>query len=232
MLCLLAAVAGLGTAAGPARSTALLKADLVRACALCDRGFSARPATRRRIDELVQQLIPLSDVEDCTAGLDGTIDGRPTPIVALWELVYTDAADVIALGANPFIVVGSVYQDIRQPPVSLNLIELSPRGLNAQLSLDTTFRLKVSTRAYVRSPKRAGLSFEQVGGTPLTFLGAAILPSFAPPSLNLPSSQEQAETGRAYFDIKYLDEDMLIIKQSSPGGYFVSVRASDFSNDE
>jgi hypothetical protein len=218
-----------------ASTVAALKADLVRACALCDRGFSARPAQRRKIDALVEQLAPLSTCAEPTAGLDGSVmEGRPTPIVGLWELVYTDAPDVSSLVVNPLTVVGSIYQDIRQPPEVLNVIELSPRVLNAQRSLDTTFRVKVFARALARSPTRVGLAFEKFGGTPVSFFGADVPPWLSPPTLSLPSLPfglaeplaEQLRDG-AFFDVEYLDGDLLIIRQNR-GGYFVSVRVDDY----
>jgi hypothetical protein len=224
--------------AARASAVAALKADLVRACALCDRGFSARPAQRRKIDALVAQLAPLSPCAEPTAGLDGSVvEGRPTPIVGLWELVYTDAADVSSLVVNPLTIVGSIYQDIRQPPEVVNVIELSPRVLSAQRALDTTFRVKVFARALARSPTRAGLAFEKLGGTPVSFFGADVPPWLSPPTLSLgglPSLPfglaeplaEQIRDG-AFFDVDYLDGDLLVIRQNR-GGYFVSVRVDDY----
>lgn len=215
------------------RTVASLKAELVRAGALCDRGFSARPAARERARALIEALAALNECADATAGLDGSsAPGRATPIVGLWELIYTDARDVTSLGLNPLVVVGSIYQDIRNPPEVLNLIELSPRALNAQLALDTTFRLEVGTRAIPRSPSRAGLAFLKVGGKPVSLFGSAVPAFFAPPPLELPfpfgpggPAEAQAESGGAFFDVAFLDDEMLVIRQGAPGGYFVSLRA-------
>lgn len=223
-----------GVLGSPPRPTAsALKSELIRAGAQCDRGFSARPAARARALRLIEELVALNECKDATAGLDGSvITGRPTPIVGLWELIYTNAADVTTLGLNPLLITGSIYQDIRRPPEVVNIIELSPRALNAQLALDTTFRLEVITRAIPRSPSRAGLAFLKVGGRPLSLFGNLVPAAFSPPTLDLPFPfgpggpvERQAESGGAFFDVAYLDPEMLIIRQGSPGGYFVSLRA-------
>lgn len=226
--------------AARAATVGALKADLIRACALCDRGFSARPAQRRKIDSLVAELAPLSACAEPTAGLDGSVvDGRPTPIVGLWELVYTDSPDVSSLGLNPLTIVGAIYQDIRQPPEVVNVIELSPRILNAQPALDTTLRVKVFARALARSPARVGLAFERLGGAPVTFLGADVPPWLSPPALDLrallpfglgepAAEQPRDERGAgAFFDVVYLDGELLVIK-ANRGGVYVSVRVDDY----
>ena len=33
--------------------------------------------------------------------------------------------------------------------------------------------------------------------------------------------------GPSYFDVLYLDDDMLVIRQNEPGGIFISVRESE-----
>lgn len=219
-----------------------LKADLLRACALCDRGFSARPSDRTKIDGLVAQLEAVSPATSPTDGLQpyGAPPGEPT-IVGLWELLYASGADVTSLGANPLVSVGSIFQDITDPPAIVNMIDVAPRALSALPpaiagGLDSTFRLKVYTRSIVRSSTRVGLSFEEFGGQPLSLFGSDSVASFELPKLQLPfpfgpdgPAAQQAREGIGYFDVSYLDDDMLIIRQNSEqgaaSGYFVQTRS-------
>ena len=93
----------------------------------------------------------------------------------------------------------------------------------------------MTTRAVRRSPTRAGLSFLKVGGRALTLLGAPLPPALAPPPLDLPfpfgrgaPADAAAEAGGAFFDVLFVDEEVLVIRQGAPGGCFVSVRVDDF----
>jgi len=38
-----------------------------------------------------------------------------------------------------------------------------------------------------------------------------------------------AESNPAYFDVLYLDDELLIIKQGSPGGYFAAVKVDELA---
>jgi len=230
------------TALGLAGATSsTMKADLVRLCALCDRGFSARPRDRIAIDRLVAALEQSPQLtDDLTAGLDGRpVGGKNSPtIVGLWELLYASGADVTSLNANPFLSVGSIFQDIRSPPSIVNCIDFVPRILTAfpasvGSSVDTVFRAKVFATATIQSTTRAGLYFEAVGGQPLTLLGQAVgveLPRLnLPPPFGPPRSSDDGKSQGAggFFDVSFLDDDMVIIRQNYGGGYFVQTRVMD-----
>jgi hypothetical protein len=71
---------------------------------------------------------------------------------------------------------------------------------------------------------RIGLTFQRVELQPLEVFGwdGRSLP---PLSWNLPKLPGTDSTG--YFDVTFLDEDLLIIRQNAPGGRFVLLRVDD-----
>ena len=102
----------------------------------------------------------------------------------------------------------------------------------------STLRLKVFTSAYARSEKRVGLTFRTVEAQGLSLFGKSLqdlsLPSFKialPQATLFGSSIDEigmvSDKGPGYFDIQYLDDDLLIISQNAPGGIFISVRDDD-----
>lgn len=147
-------------------------------------------------------------------------------------MVYTSAADVATLNANPLVQVGAIYQDARNWPVIVNVIDTSPRPLRLAppqfaSRIETATRLDVVTKANTRSPTRVGLVFERVEvrlqsllGTPL----AQTLPSLGFDLPRFPSSLLGGDdAGPNYFEVRYLDDDFLVIQQASPGGLFASI---------
>ena len=231
-------------AAEPAKDVAALKSKLFAACAAADRGFAASPADRQEIEALLDELSPLSPIGDATRGLASGDDDAP--LRACWRLVYTSAADVTTLSSNPVASLGGIYQDARGLPEIVNVIDQFPRAL-ANLPpavaspLATSLRLKVTTRARARSETRVGLTFEAVGAEPLQILGQAP-PSWLPkPKVLLPQlgldlqrrifgvddedvDPRDADTNPSFFDVKYLDDDFLVIQQGSPGGLFAAIK--------
>jgi len=211
---------------------AALKSKLLNLCASYDRGYGATPGARRRVDELVDQLTELNPTTYAARGIEGgDNDEDDAPLKGIWRMVWTTALDVLNLGASPIAGPAAIYQNI-DPPLAINIIDLVPR---AQSLLPTSFpssvlRAEVQTRASARTnmPNRVGLSFEKVKVQPVEVLGMATADVLPPFGLNLPTIPgADGKSGPGYFDVLYLDDDMLIIKQNEPGGYFVSVRAED-----
>jgi PAP_fibrillin len=122
---------------------------------------------------------------------------------------------------------------------------------------DSVLRAEVTTRASSRpnKPMRVGLVFERVKLAPIEFLGntgiADLLPSLAfdLPRVSSPelvqavssfasafsssstttssSSQATGDNDIGFFDVTYLDDDLLIIRQNAPGGLFVLTKVDN-----
>ena len=235
-------------AAEPPKDVAALKSKLFAACAAADRGFAASPADRAEIEALLDELSPLSPIEEPTRGIaDGAADA---PLRKCWRLVYTSASDVSTLAANPLASLGGIYQDARELPVVVNVIDSFPRLLanlppEAASKLATTTRLRVQTRARPRSATRVGLTFERVGAEQLAILGQEVPDWLPKPKVDLPQlgldvqrrifnvgddeDPRDAASNPAFFDVMYLDDELLIIKQGSPGGMFAAVAVDDLA---
>merc|ERR1712232_832136 len=176
----------------------------------------------------------------------GLTTGDPdAPLKACWRLVYTSAPDVSTLGGNPISSLGGVYQDARELPVIVNVIDSFPRALgnlppDLASSLATASRIKVQTRARARSGSRVSLTFESIEVEPLSLLGQKV-PNWVPtlkldlPKLGLdlqrliygvPEDKDprDADNNPAFFDVMYIDDDFPFIKQGSPGGLFAAVK--------
>jgi hypothetical protein len=161
-----------------------LKNELLRACGLCDRGFVATSVERERIASLIEVLGALSPTPDPTVGVDGD-GGTDVPLNGCWRMAYTSALDVLSLAANPLSSVGAIYQDARNLPVIVNVIDQNPRLLSllpATANVQSTLRLKVMTRAKRRSTVRVGLDFETVMVEPKSLLGQVRAPLPCPDS--------------------------------------------------
>jgi hypothetical protein len=115
---------------------------------------------------------------------------------------------------------------------------------------NTLLRVQVSTRACVpkqQQPNRIGLIFDSVSIQPIEVLGldstmlSSLFPFLPPPSLSLDlpklptfgttpssstSSSSSVTTATGYFDVTYLDEELLIIQQNAPGGIFCLLRTN------
>ena len=235
-------------AAEPPKDVAALKSKLFAACAAADRGFAASPADRAEIEALLDELSPLSPIEEPTRGIaEGAADA---PLRKCWRLVYTSASDVSTLAANPLASLGGIYQDARELPVVVNVIDSFPRLLanlppDAASRLATTTRLRVQTRARPRSATRVGLSFERVGAEQLAILGQEVPDWLPKPKVDLPQlgldvqrrifnvgddeDPRDAASNPAFFDVQFLDEELLVIRQGSPGGMFAAVAVDDLA---
>ena len=214
-----------------------LKSKLFAAAAACDRGFAAFTGSqeRSRLDVLVGKLSALNPNLNPTRGLVGSDEPNVgCALEANWRLVYTTAYDVLSLGASPFTALEGIYQDIAASGDSINIIDLCPRiQVALPVPMASTLRINVKTKARARSPTRVGLTFVAADFGPLRLLGQSTdflprvggkFPSIGLFGNNVGADDEADINGPSYFDIIYLDEDMLIIKQNEPGGIFVSVR--------
>ena len=113
---------------------------------------------------------------------------------------------------------------------------------------NTLIRAKVQTRACLPqqpAPNRIGLIFDSVSIQPIELLGIDSstllpplafdlpkLPSFGSSSGSKSSSSSSSSTtttpvvSPGYFDVTYLDEELLIIQQNAPGGIFCLLRTN------
>lgn len=215
-----------------------IKKELLQICASYDRGFGATPRIRKQVDELISRLEAFNPTPvNAARGIDGEYSSEgPAPLEGAWRMVWTTALDVLNLGASPFALPGAIYQVI-EPPVATNIIDLIPRVQNF---LPATFpsslvRAEVKTRASLRpnNSNRVGLNFEAVKLKPVEVLGIKA-DSLPPLSFNLPQINVEdlpgvdPATAPGFFDVIFLDHEMLVIRQNAPGGYFVSLKVDDY----
>jgi len=213
---------------------AKLKSDILALAAAYDRGYGATQGVKQKVDNLIDNLSGYQDIEDVATGfqpsgeyiVDNTLS--PPPLKGCWQMVWTTAYDVLSI-ATPLATVSAIYQDI-DPSLNsaINIIDLIPRTqafLPPQLPTPVT-RLKVQTKATRRGPKRVGLVFESVEIQPFKNIIKDDLP--IPIKFDLPTRYLEQYLSNfdspGYFDVTYLDTDMLIIKQNAPGGCFVLIK--------
>ena len=130
-----------------------------------------------------------------------------------------------------------------------NIIDFIPRFQSLLVSIlpsswsypspTTLIRATVKTRACVPPQQqrlttimnRIGLIFDSVSIQPIELFGIDSTKLLPPLALDLPklptfgtSSTNPVATG--YFDVTYLDNDLLIIRQNAPGGIFCLIRTN------
>ena len=117
---------------------------------------------------------------------------------------------------------------------SSNIIDFAPRfeaNIPASISLGSTLRARVKTKSKALSPTRVGLSFTGVALEPQSLLGFDM--TFAPPfvvdfptlpslGLETDSSRDSNNNSPGFYDVKFLDDELLVLKQNQPGGIFIS----------
>lgn len=199
---------------------ASLKKDLLQLAASYDRGYGATKRARDQAESLISKLEAINPEDDAIRGIDGN---SFSPLSGNWRMVWTTAADVLTLNANPLVTVGAIYQ-IFDLPVVTNVIDLLPpfETLLASTPLGSVLRAKVTTRAYrgknedaAAKSNRIGLEFQSVALEPVTLLGNDM--GFLPPlGFDFPRTPFEG-----FFDVGFLDDELLIIRQNAPGGLFV-----------
>jgi len=205
-----------------------LKKDLLSLAASYDRGFGASPSARNRVDTIIRELEVYNPETEASRGINGD---DTSPLAGSWRMVWTTASDVLVLGASPVAAVGAIYQ-IFEPPIVTNVIDFIPRLqalLPPSVVPSSLVRAEVQTKASLRSgfPNRVGLLFEAVKLQPVEILGMSAdnLPPFAANLPKLPGTDNP--DGPGYFDVAYLDDELLIIRQNAPGGLFALIKVTD-----
>jgi hypothetical protein len=228
-----------------------LKQEILQLGASYDRGFGASPRVRNKVNKVICDLEFLNQETNASRFISGpkmvtniaqtnTTSGNATtmmvskskeetsPLTGNWRLIWTTASDVLILGANPFVTVGAIYQ-LFDPPIVTNVIDLLPRIQNLfppSMVQGSLLRAKVQTRASKRTdPMRIGLDFESVKLSPVELLGQDVA-SLPPLGFDLPKLTELPDDV-GFFDVTFLDDEMLIIRQNQPGGLFVLAKVDD-----
>lgn len=220
-----------------------LKRELFQLGASYDRGFGANSAARDKALRVIKNLEQLNQEKNAAGGIDGEL--LTSPLTGVWRMVWTTAFDVLSLQASPLTIIGAVHQVV-EPPIITNVIDWIPRAellLPPNVLPSSLFRAKVKTRASSRTnkPNRVGLVFEAVQIQPLEVLGMKLdvfpplgwdiprLPQELIDSL-LPALNIDAAESPGYFDVTYLDDEVLIIRQNEPGGLFASIRVDSLDS--
>jgi len=215
-----------------------LKRDILALAAAYDRGYGATPNVKEQMDGYIRALASYND--DITGadvatgfGTDNNNDDDDdvaAPLDGVWQMVWTTAFDVLSI-ATPLSTVSAIYQVIDTSTSSaVNIIDLIPRVqafLPPQIPTPIT-RLNVQTTATRRGPKRVGLIFNSVDVEPIKNVVALPFPlkvDFPTQKLaDLWSSSDDDFESPGYFDVSFVDQNMLIIQQNVPGGCFISVK--------
>ncbi len=233
------------TISGSLALSACPKLELLRTCTTLSRGFYATSSERERVNAQIDALVESgSGLEDPTMGLAGSNtaaddDDSDVPLEGLWALVYTDAFDVVSLASTPFTALRGIYFEIDRRGTSSNIIDFAPRleaNLPSSINLGSTLRARVKTKSKARSSTRVGLSFVGVSLEPQSLLGFDI--RFAPPiGVDFPSlpslgfgadsREDNGDNSPGFYDIMYLDDNLLILSQNEPGGVFISTKLSE-----
>lgn len=218
-----------------------LKKSLLALGASYDRGFGATPSSRTQADSLISQLSTLNPTSNPSYGIDGNGDQieYPPPLEGAWRMVWCTAQDVLLLAASPLTTVGAIYQVI-EPPVATNIIDFIPRAqaLLPPGTVPTLIRAEVTTRASSRAslPDRIGLVFEKVKIQPVEIFGVSVKDVLPPVGWTFPNVSEllktlggfDEENSPGFFDVLYVDEELLIIKQNEPGGVFALTKVQNY----
>ena len=205
-----------------------LKRELLQLGASYDRGFGASQRARQEVLGVIEELERCNMQTNASRGIEGNDeeDGMVPPLKGKWRMIWTTAVDVLLLEASPIFSTGAIYQ-VFEPPIVTNIIDFIPRAQSLfppDFVPNSLLRAKVKTRASARDSNRVGLVFEKVQLQPLQVLGQSV-DVFPPLKFNLPKLPGTDESnGPGYFDVTFLDDEMLIIRQNAPGGLFVLLK--------
>ncbi|KAI2509811.1 PAP fibrillin [Fragilaria crotonensis] len=213
---------------GDTENAKSLKRRLLELGASYDRGYGATSNARDKVETTIHVLERLNPTTDAARGISTGID---SPLTGSWRMVWTTAQDVLVLGASPLATTGAIYQ-VFEPPIVTNIIDFIPKIQSlfpSSIFPQSLIRAEVTTRASPRPnmPMRIGLNFESVKLKPVQLLGMET-DSLPPLAFDLPQIPgASSETSPGYFDVSYLDDEFLIIRQNAPGGLFVLVKTDD-----
>lgn len=213
-----------------------LKRELINLGASYDRGYGATSRSFAQADSIISKLEQMNPEQNAIRGIDGNSGGDDdtlsSPLAGNWRMIWTTAADVLTLNANPFTTVGAIYQ-VFDPPSVTNIIDLLP-PFQTLLGSErgSLLRAKVQTRAYEPTTKKEGnnknkigLAFESISLEPVELFGNDV--GFLPPlGFDLPRTPFEG-----FFDVIFLDENLLIIQQNAQGGLgglFVLTKVDNF----
>jgi hypothetical protein len=207
-----------------------LKRELFQLGASYDRGYGASSSAREKALSVIERLEQYNTEMNASRGIEGgsleDIDMNiSSPLAGKWRMVWTTARDVLILEASPLFKTGSIYQ-VFDPPVVTNVIDFLPRIQSLLPLPSSVVRATVQTRANLRQgkPNRVGLVFESVQVAPMQIFGMAI-DVFPPLGFDLPKLPGTDEAdGPGFFDVTYLDDELLVIRQNAPGGIFALVK--------
>lgn len=216
---------------------AALKRKLIKYGASYNRGFGASATALKEADKVIEELESINKMKNATIGIEGKSSEGESPLRGTWQMIWCTAPDILVLEASPLTTVGAIYQ-VYEPPKVTNIIDFIPR---AQLLLPTSimapslFRAQVTTRAFEREDEpdnRIGLRFESVKVRAVEVLGNRNI-GLPPLNVNFPQLDNldvlNPKTGPGYFDVKYLDGDLLIIEQNqeASGGVIALIKVDD-----
>ena len=154
--------------------------------------------------------------------------------------IYQVIEPPIATNVIDFIPrVQSLFPDVF--PSSLLRAEVKTRTSRRMSSSDSSSDSNMNSES-IEMSNRVGLDFESVKLSPVQVLGLngknlppfnLNFPQFKVTDLNninIPGVVDLVDpaTAPGFFDVIYLDDDMLIIQQNAPGGYFVSIKVSNY----
>ena len=202
-----------------------LKRELLQLGASYDRGYGATKRARDQVDSLISRLEAVNPEPNAARGIDGK---DTSPLTGSWRMVWTTAPDVLTLSASPLVTVGAIYQVFDLPCVTNVIDFLPPFQTLVGDQLGSLLRAKVTTRAYrgkddkAVNSNRIGLDFESVALEPVEFLGSDV--GFLPPlGFDLPRTPFEG-----FFEVTFLDDELLVVRQNAPGGIFVLAKVENF----
>ena len=208
-------------------ASASLKTELLQLAASYDRGYGATKRANEEVDSLISKLEAINPETNASQGVEGD---DTSPLSGSWRMVWTTAPDVLTLNANPLVTVGAIYQVFDLPKVT-NIIDLLPpfQTLIGSSQMGSVLRAKVTTKACRAKNQekdtesnKIGLNFEKVALEPVELLGNDV--GFLPPlGFDLPPTPFEG-----YFDVTFLDQELLIVRQNAPGGLFVLAKVDNF----
>ena len=202
------------------------KRTLLQLSASYDRGFGATGTARRKVKEVISELVTND------AGADAVVFDVWTALQGTWRMVWTTTQDVLLLGASPISTVGPIYQVFKGSETT-NIFDLLPRAqaiLPPGLAPSSVLRVEVTTKTIQSEEQtnRVVLDLDAVKSVkvkPMELLGFNL--QAAPPlGFELPrlTSMFDAAAPPGYIDVFFIDVDMVALRQNSPGGEFVFVR--------